>query len=220
MRPRSAWPRSYWSRPHGSGSSSVDDGLPDGATPLDPDESDGLIPSHVSTRGELDELEEVNIQEGLRWAFGKTLRRGQRADVLTEDFLYELHQKMFGAVWEWAGQVRKTDKNVGIDKFQVRSEVRKLVEDARYWRENEVYAADDLAVRFHHRLVSIHPFPNGNGRHARMAADLLVQQVGRPPFSWGGGGLTNTSDLRSSYIRALRRADKGDLGPLLEFARS
>ena len=156
----------------------MDESLPSGATPLDPDESEGLIPSHVSTRGELDELEEANIQEGLRWAHGKALRRGQRTDVLTEDFLYELHQQMFGAVWEWAGQVRKTDKNIGIDKFQVRPEVRKLVEDTQYWRENEVYAPDEMAVRFHHRLVSIHPFPNGNGRHARMAADLLVQQAG------------------------------------------
>lgn len=198
----------------------MDESLPFGATPLDPDESEGLIQSHVSTRGELDELEEANIQEGLSWAHDKALRRGKRTDVLTEDFLYELHQQMFGAVWEWAGQVRKTDKNIGLDKFHVRPEVRKLVEDAHYWRENEVYSPDEMAVRFHHRLVSIHPFPNGNGRHARMAADLLVQQAGRPPFSWGGGALTNTSDLRSSYISALQSADKGDLGPLLEFARS
>jgi Fic-DOC domain mobile mystery protein B len=198
----------------------VDDGLPDGATPLDPDESEGLILNHLSTRGELDELEEANIQEGMRWAHRKALRRGQPADVLTEDFLYELHQQMFGAVWEWAGQVRKTEKNIGTDKFEIRPEVRNLVEDARFWRTNEVYAPDELAVRFHHRLVAIHPFANGNGRHARMAADLLVQQSGRNPFSWGGRSLTNTSDLRSSYISALQSADKGDLGPLLDFARA
>ena len=198
----------------------MDDALPDGTTPLDPNEADGLIPTHVSTRGELDELEEANIREGLRWAQGRALRRGHPVDVLTEDFLYELHQRMFGAVWEWAGQVRKTDKNIGTDKFRVRPEVRKLVEDARFWRANEIYAADEIAVRFHHRLVATHPFPNGNGRHARMAADLLARQAGRPPFSWGGRRLTNTSELRSSYISALQSADKGDLGPLIEFARS
>ena len=198
----------------------MDDRLPYGATPLDPDEADALIPVHVSTRGELDELEEANLREGLRWAQGKALRRGRPVDVLTEDFLFELHRQMFGAVWEWAGQLRTTDKNIGIDKFQIRPEVRKLVDDAQHWRTNQVYAPDEMAVRFHHRLVAIHPFPNGNGRHARMAADLLVQQFGRSPFSWGGRSLAKTSDLRSSYISALRRADKGDIEPLLDFARS
>ena len=191
-----------------------------GATPLDPDEADGLIPTHISTRGELDELEEANIQEGLQWARRKALGGSRPVDVLTESFLYALHEEMLGSVWSWAGKVRRTDKNIGVDKFIVRTEVRKLIEDGRYWREHAVYDADELAVRFHYRLVSIHPFPNGNGRHARMMADLIAQQAGRPAFSWGSASLTSTSELRSAYVNALRRADEGDLAALLEFARS
>ncbi len=194
--------------------------LPAGATPIDPDEADGLIPEHVSTRGELDELEEANIQEGLTWAVQRAVLGRKRADVLSESFLYELHKRMFGAVWTWAGKVRLTDKNIGVAKHIVRPEVRKLVEDARYWREENVYSHEELAVRFHHRLVSIHPFPNGNGRHARLMADLIAQQSGLEPFSWGRTSLTKTSDLQSAYIDALRSADKGDFGPLMAFAQS
>lgn len=192
----------------------MSDELPTGASPIDPDEAEGLIPEHVTTRGELDELEEANIQEGLEWA----LRRSR--EVLSEEFLYEMHRRMFDAVWTWAGKVRLTDKNIGVDKNIVRTEVRKLIEDARYWRDNEVYEPDELAVRLHHRLVSIHPFPNGNGRHARLMADLLVGELGESAFSWGGVSLTNTSELRTAYIGSLRAADEGNVGPLLKFARS
>jgi len=192
----------------------MSDGLPTGATPIDPGEAEGLIPEHVATQGELDELEEANIQEGLAWA----LRRSR--EVLSEEFVYELHRRMFDAVWTWAGKVRLTDKNIGVDKHIVRPEVRKLVDDARYWREENVYSHEELAVRFHHRLVSIHPFPNGNGRHARLMADLIAQQSGLEPFSWGGASLTETSELQSAYIDALRSADKSELGPLMAFARS
>lgn len=171
-------------------------------------------------RRELDELEEANIQSGLEWAQQRAILGRRRVDVLTEEFLYELHKRMFGAVWAWAGQVRTTGKNIGVDQFVIRPEVRKLVEDARYWRENETYGADRLAVRFHHRLVWIHPFPNGNGRHARLMADLIAQQAGRQPFSWGGAHLVGTSALRAAYVEALRKADQGDVEPLVEFARS
>lgn len=194
--------------------------LPYGATPLDPNESEGLLHSHVSTRRELDELEETNIQVGLEWARSRVLSGRRRIDVLSEAFVYDLHRRMFEAVWGWAGQVRTTDKNIGADKFVVRQEVRKLIDDGRYWRENGIYDPDGIAVRFHHRLVWIHPFPNGNGRHARMMADLLAEQLGRPPFSWGGASLIETSDLRRTYIQALRLADRGDLQPLIAFARS
>jgi Fic-DOC domain mobile mystery protein B len=198
----------------------VDDSVPDGATPIDPDEAEDLLLAHVTTRAELDELEEANIQQGLEWARRRALRTSRPLDVLTERFLYELHRQMFGSVWEWAGTVRKTDKNIGIDKFAVRTEVKKLVEDARYWREHSVFGPVEMAVRFHHRLVSIHPFPNGNGRHARMMADLLLEQMGNKPLSWGGESLTEKSALRSAYIGALQHADNGDLRPLLEFAQS
>lgn len=193
---------------------------PEGATPLDPDESEGLIPDHVTTRQELNELEEANVQIGLEWGLKAAVFRRRPVDVLTEDFLYELHERMFDAVWEWAGQRRGTNKNIGIDKIEIPPQVRNLIEDARVWRKESVYPPDELAVRFHHRLVWIHPFPNGNGRHARLMADLLVQQAGRPAFSWGRENLTTTSALRARYIGALRQADEGNIQPLLEFARS
>lgn len=198
----------------------MDGNLPVGATPLDPDESDGLIPDHVVTRGELNELEEANVQQGLNWAIRHAVSAGRSHDVLSEPFLYELHRQMFGEVWSWAGKVRLTDKNIGVDKHIVPTEVRKLVDDAKYWREAGVYEPDELAIRFHHRLVSIHPFPNGNGRHSRLMADLLAQQLSVKPFSWGGSSLMETSELRSAYIRALQAADGGDMTPLLAFARS
>lgn len=127
--------------------------LPFGATPIDPDEAEGLLQGHVSTRQELDELEEANIQAGVEWAHRRAVLRRTSVDVLTEEFLYELHKQMFGAVWAWAGRVRTTDKNIGVDKFMIRMEARTLVDDARYWRENGTYEPDELAVRFHHRLV-------------------------------------------------------------------
>lgn len=194
--------------------------VPQDATPLDPDESEGLLAGHVTTRGELNELEEENIRIGLEWGLNAAILNRRRVDVLTERFVFELHERMFGEVWEWAGQVRRTNKNIGVDKFDIRTEVRNLVQDARVWREGAVYTPDELAVRFHHRLVSIHPFPNGNGRHSRLMADLIVQQAGRPVFSWGSGRLTATSTLRTTYINALRAADSGDIQPLLAFARS
>lgn len=194
--------------------------LPFAATPLDPDEADGLLHTHVTTRQELNELEEANVGAGAEWALKRAVVGRRRLDVLTEEFLYELHRRMFGSVWAWAGQVRTTDKNIGVDKFTIRTEVRTLIQDSRYWREHRTYAADERAVRFHHRLVAIHPFPNGNGRHARLMADLIVQQSGGPAFSWGGVTLVETSMLRKAYITALREADQGVMEPLIDFARS
>jgi Fic-DOC domain mobile mystery protein B len=193
---------------------------PDGATPIDADEAEGLIPTHITSRKELDELEEANIQAALMWSRRKALSGKRRSDVLNEHFLFDLHRRMFSSVWKWAGEIRRTNKNIGVDKFLIRTEVRKLIEDARYWRENGIYDRDEIAVRFHHRLVAIHPFPNGNGRHSRLMADLLVQQTGGESFSWGSSTLTAVSELRAEYIAALRKADEGDLTALLAFARS
>jgi Fic-DOC domain mobile mystery protein B len=193
---------------------------PSGTTPLDPDEAEGLLHFHVSTREELNELEEANIQLGLEWGQHRAVMARRPEDALTEDFLFELHRRMFNEVWEWAGRVRQTNKNLGVDKAEIRPEVRKLVADARFWRENGTFPPDELAVRFHHRLVYVHPFPNGNGRHARMMADLVVQQLGRRPFSWGSQSLTSTPELRARYISALQEADRGDLASLVRFART
>lgn len=194
------------------------DGLPDGATPLDPDESDGLIPAHIVTRGELNEAEEANIAQGFAWG----VRAIRSRSVLADEFAYELHRRMFDRVWDWAGRTRLTNKNIGIDKFLIRVAVRDLMSDAVLWKDACVYPPEEIAVRLHHRLVAIHPFPNGNGRHARLMADLFLLKERIRPLPWGRGrgSLVSTGELRSEYIAALRSADAGNIAPLLAFART
>jgi Fic-DOC domain mobile mystery protein B len=186
---------------------------PEGATPLDPDEMEGLKFKHITTRGELDELEQVNIESGLIW-----LSR-QRQDVLTDDFAVNLHKRLFGEVWSWAGTLRRTEKNIGIDPLQIGVQLRMLMDDARYWADNKTFDPIEAAIRLHHRMVFIHPFPNGNGRHARIIADTILTRVyGAPPIDWAGGhDLQRMNDRRKNYIAALRAADKGDMAPLFAF---
>lgn len=185
-----------------------------GATPLDADELACLIPTHITTQGELNEWEQLNIVQGEAWA------RRQRKDILDETFVRQLHKQMFGETWSWAGSFRTSDKNIGVEWQQVGVKLRNLLDDVRYQIDNATYPPDEIATRFHHRLVSIHPFPNGNGRHARVMADLLVQQLGQPRFTWGRKSLTEATDARTHYIEALRAADSGDIGPLMAFVRS
>lgn len=186
----------------------------EGETRLDPDEMAGLRFRHITTRGELDELEQVNIESGLLW-----LGRRRKSDILTEQFMRGLHRRLFGDVWQWAGQFRRTEKNIGIDPLQIAVQLRHLLDDARHWAENATYTPLEAAARFHHRLVQIHPFPNGNGRHGRIAADTyLIECFGHAPIDWAAGDdLQHTSERRNAYIAALRAADEGDLGPLLAF---
>lgn len=187
----------------------------DGATPLDPDESEGLIPTHVTTREELNRLEQENIVEAMQW-----LDTARLKDVLNEAFIRRLHQRMFGRVWKWAGQFRTSDKNLGIAKEHIGVELHKLCEDTKAQIAHASYPPDEIACRFHQRLVWIHPFPNGNGRHARLLTDLLLEKVlGRPRFSWGGMSGIPEGDIRADYLAALRAADKGDYGKLTEFVR-
>ncbi|WP_339830995.1 mobile mystery protein B [uncultured Parvibaculum sp.] len=187
---------------------------PDGATPLDPDEREGLRFRHVTTRGELNELEQANVQNGLLW-----LARRRKGDVLSERFMRELHRRMFGDVWRWAGAFRQTEKNIGIDPLHIAVELRKLLDDARYWATNGTYAPLEAAARFHHRLVAIHLFANGNGRHARIATDLYLEEYfDHPPVDWAAGhDLLHTNGRRDAYIAALRAADAGEYSALLEF---
>lgn len=186
----------------------------DGHTELSEDERLGLIPTYITTRGELFEAEQRNIAEGL-------LRRRPAIDQLLDDkFLRDLHKAMFDQVWTWAGRYRTKDTNIGVEPTQIPPAVRTLVDDARAWVEHDTYESDELAVRFHHRLVAIHPFPNGNGRHGRVAADYLATTLARGPFSWGAGLQVETSRLRYAYHHALRQADDGDITELLRFART
>jgi Fic-DOC domain mobile mystery protein B len=159
-----------------------------GATPLDPDETAGLKPAHIATQAQLDAWEQTNIMAGSRWAD----RNFHRHELLDRQYLIELHRRMFGKTWTWAGTFRKTDKTIGVDWRHVSVQLRDLLDDTRLWVDaGNVYGADEMAVRFHHRLVKIHPFPNGNGRHSRLMADLLVRKLGQPPFfvgQWRGPG--------------------------------
>lgn len=187
--------------------------LDDAATPLTPEERAGLIPSYITLRRELNEAEQAGVLAAERWAFQR------RRNVLDEALLLRLHKRMFGAVWRWAGSYRTSERNIGIEFWRIRPSLVELVEDARFWVKSGSFPPDELAARFHHRLVAIHPFANGNGRHARLAADLLVVRLGRPRFTWGRVNLVSPGDTRRDYVAALRAADRHDHAPLLDFVR-
>lgn len=192
---------------------------PSGATPIDPDELHDLIPDYISTQGELNRLEQSNIADAFVWA-GKQ----KRDDLLSVSFLLKLHKKMFDQVWKWAGETRKSDKNIGVPYPNIMTDLGILIGDTKFWIEKKTYSADEIAVRFHHRLVQIHVFPNGNGRHARLLTDQLVRRMGEKKFTWGSLKSKNPIDIegetRSAYISALKKADQGDFSDLLLFVRS
>ena len=189
-----------------------------GQTPLDEEEKVGLLIPTIATREELDEFEQQNIEEALQWALAKSLKA---ETLLTEKFVCDLYKRMYGNVWAWAGKFRKTDKNLGIDKWLIPAALKALCDDSTFWVNSETYPPDEIALRFKHRLVSIHCFPNGNGRHSRFMADLIIDKVYKQPlFSWGEGDLVNPGDTRGAYLRAVKAADNGNFSQLLKFARS
>ena len=188
---------------------------PPGATPLDPHDAAGLIPLHIATQGQLNEWEYQNVAEGRAWALA-----GKRKAVLTAGFARELHRKMFGKTWKWAGEFRRKETNPGIDPINIAVELKKLIEDVAHQVKQKSMPLDEIAARFHHRLTQIHPFPNGNGRHARLMTDLLLRQNGAEPFDWGSSDLVAPGEVRNRYIAALRAADGRDHVLLLEFVRS
>jgi Fic-DOC domain mobile mystery protein B len=186
----------------------------DASTPLSPEERERLIPSYITLRGELNEAEQENILEADAWAFSR------KRDVLDEKFLNALHKRMYGNVWRWAGTYRKSQRNIGIEFYKIPTELRTLLDDCRYWVQNNTYPPDEIAARFHHGLVAIHCYSNGNGRHARLAADLLLVSLGRERFSWGSANPVDAGATRAAYVAALRAADNHDYGPLFAFVRS
>ena len=190
----------------------------DGQTTLDEDEKEGLLISTITTRAELDEMEQNNIQQEMLWLMS---RRVAAKDILTEAFVQQLHVKMFGKVWRWAGQYRKTNKNIGVDKYEIPTQLKMLLDDCRYWIEHKTYEEEEIAIRFKHRLVSIHCFPNGNGRHSRLMADVIAERLfARDVFSWGSNDLANLSAARANYLAAVKAADAGEIRFLIAFARS
>lgn len=189
-----------------------------GQTPVDPDEMNGLIPKHITAQAELNEYEQANILAGQRWAFSA---RQRDKELLNEGFVRTLHRQMFNKTWRWAGTFRSTDKSIGIAWEQVSVKLRQLLDNTGYQIAEKTFDADEIAARFHHSLVLIHPFPNGNGRHARMMADVLIKRLGSERFSWGANAdLGSDGETRRRYIDALRAADAGKFEDLFKFSRS
>jgi len=185
-----------------------------GGTPLDPNEIEGLLPSHIATQEELNEWEQANVTRAVTW-----LVSARKRDVLGEKFLRELHRRMFDQTWRWAGTFRTTEGNLGVAPEQIAARLRDLLADTRYWIEHRTYPLDEAATRFHHRLVSIHCFANGNGRHARLITDVVLASHGLPAFTWGHSDLLRAREARDRYLTALRGADAGDYSQLLTFCR-
>ncbi len=189
-----------------------------GQTPIDEEEKGELLIPTIVNRGELDEFEQKNIEEAFRWLIG---RRFKAEVVFTEEFVRKLHKQMYGNVWGWAGQFRKTDKNIGIDKWQIPVGLRTLNDDAQLWIDKKIFPEDEIAIRYKHRIVSIHCFPNGNGRHSRLMADVIIEKIfGKALFTWGSNNLVRDDSSRRDYIKAIQAADAGDFEPLMSFARS
>ncbi len=197
----------------------INDDLPIGATPLTPDDANGLIPKSVSTRGQLDQFESRNIQQALVWAMKSKYKP---SDILNIDFCLKLHKKMFNKTWKWSGQFRKYEVNIGnTSPAMVSMQLKNLCDDAQAWIKFNTYSQDEMCIRLHHRMVCIHPFPNGNGRHSRIMADLLLRSLEQPLFTWGKkANLTLQSKNRLDYLSALRLADSGDFKNILKFART
>jgi Fic-DOC domain mobile mystery protein B len=188
-----------------------------GQTPLEEDERAGLKIQTITTRKELDEFEQFNIQKAVEWSLSRKLKINT---ILTEKFIKDLHKRMFFEVWEWAGEFRKSNKNIGVDKFLIGIELKNLIDDCNYWITNKTFSKDEIAVRFSHRIVKIHLFSNGNGRHSRLIADILINRgLEEEIFSWGSTNLTNKSEARFRYLDALRNADNNEYSLLLKFAR-
>ncbi|NOS92327.1 MAG: mobile mystery protein B [Cyclobacteriaceae bacterium] len=196
----------------------LDFGLIDGQTPLDEEEKEGLLIGTITTRKELDEFEQLNIEQALRWIIGKKFKT---EEILSEGFIRRLHRRMYGSVWGWAGEFRRSNKNIGVDRFEIPIALRSLLDDCRYWIQHQIYLPDELTIRFKHRLVEIHCFANGNGRHSRLMADIIIEHVfNQPIYSWGSQlDLSKSGKVRNLYIEAIKMADAGNLAPLIKFAR-
>ena len=190
----------------------------DGQSPLDEDEKEFLLIKTITTHGELDEHEQLNIEKAVQWTIQS---RFKPEKILTEEFIKTIHKKMLGGVWAWAGKFRKSEKNIGVEWINIGVELKYLIDDTKYWIENKTYPPDEIAIRFKHRLVNIHCFPNGNGRHSRIMADIIIESIfGKDVFTWNHSNMVQADETRKKYIAAIREGDRGNIKPLLEFARN
>jgi Fic-DOC domain mobile mystery protein B len=190
----------------------------EGQTPLNEEEKEGLKIKSITTQGELDEFEQLNIEKAVEWTIHANLKSEK---IVTEKFIKDLHKKMYGDVWKWAGEFRKSNKNIGINWTQIAIELKNLIDDTNYWIEHNIYPPEEIAIRFKHKIVSIHCFPNGNGRHSRMMADIIMEFIFNGElFSWQNSTMVKADQTRKEYISALRKADNGNINPLIEFAKN
>jgi Fic-DOC domain mobile mystery protein B len=189
----------------------------DGQTPLSEEEKDGLLIKLITTHAELNEHEQLNIEQAVKWVIESKLNKNK---ILTENFIRTLHKKMFGNVWAWAGEFRKSEKNIGVKWINIGIDLKMLLDDTKFWIENQTYSPDEIAIRFKHRLVNIHCFPNGNGRHSRIMADIIIESIFKSKvFTWNHSNMVKAHDTRKNYINAIREGDKGDISQLIKFAR-
>lgn len=190
----------------------------DGQTPIDENEKEGLIIKTITTQGELDEHEQLNIEKAIEWIIHTKFNPNK---ILTGEFIKKVHKKMFSDVWKWAGEFRKSEKNIGVEWIKISSEIKHLLDDTIYWIDYKTYSEDEIAIRFKHRLVNIHCFPNGNGRHARIMADIIVESIfGKEIFTWNHSNMVKPDETRKKYIAAIREGNNGNIKPLIEFARN
>ncbi len=189
----------------------------DGQTPLDEDEKEGLLIKAITTRGELDEFEQQNIEKAIEWTLKNNFKK---ENIFTEKFVRELHKRMYGNVWKWAGEFRKTEKSIGIDPVKIGVALKQLNDDVLFWIENETCSDEEIAIRYKHSIVKIHCFANGNGRHSRLMADLIISKIySKPVFDWGQSTLSISNEHRKRYIKALKEADNGKIQMLISFAK-
>ena len=190
----------------------------DGQTPLNEEEKEGILIKSITTHGELDEHEQLNIEKAIEWIIGLKLEKER---ILTEEFIKTLHKKMLGKVWRWAGEFRRSEKNIGVKWINIGIDLRTLLDDTKFWIENKTFSPDEIAIRFKHRLVNIHCFPNGNGRHSRIMADIIIESVfGETIFTWNHSNMVKANETRAEYIKSIREADKGNIKRLINFART
>lgn len=190
-----------------------------GQTPLNEEEMEGLLIPSITTREELDEFEQLNIEKAVEWYL--ISKKFKYEKIFTENFIFEVHKRMLGEVWSWAGKIRKTEKTIGISWYQIPTQLRQLLDNCKYWVEHSTYSQEEISIRFKHELVAIHLFPNGNGRHSRLMADIAIKHVfKKPKFSWGSKELKDKSNTRHKYIAALKKADLNEYDDLIKFAQS
>jgi len=187
-------------------------------TPLDEEEKEGLLIKAISAQNELDEFEQLNIEKAIEWTIHTKLTADK---ILTEKFIKDLHKRMYGEVWKWAGEFRKSNKNIGIKWTLIRIELKSLLDDTKYWIKHKIYPPEEISIRFKHRIVAIHCFPNGNGRHSRMIADIIMESIfGKDIFTWHQSNMVKADKTRKKYIATLKEADNGNIQPLIDFAKN